>query len=144
MSYNMRISPYISPCCSVLAAFLFTNLTKFECSHRCAAITYTHDIFHNKWKRSYHATWQISNLSIENEYHHLTLQNKFWLLLNKGVLFLNEFLNCYIASNQCPNRYCKHKIEIEICFHISDNVPTGCSYSNAHWQKSRRKKGSNS
>ena len=86
MSHNMRISPYLCPCCSVLAK-RFSNLTKFECTHRRAAITHTNGIFHNKCKRPHNATWNISNLYIENKYHHLTLQNKFWLLLNKGVVF---------------------------------------------------------
>ena len=82
----MRISPYLYPCCSV-SATRFSNLTKFECSHRRAAKTYTHDIFHDECKRPHHATWKIWNLCIENKYHHLTLENKFRLLLNKGVHF---------------------------------------------------------
>ena len=84
MSYNRRMSPYLYQCCGVLGA-CFSNLTKFECSHKRAAITYTHDIFHNKCKRPHHTTCKISNLYIENECHHLTLENKFWVLLNKGV-----------------------------------------------------------
>ena len=80
----MRISQYLNPCCSVLAA-RFSNLTGFECLHRRAAITYTHDISHNECKRPHNASWKISNLCIENKCHHLTLQNKFRLLLNKGV-----------------------------------------------------------
>ena len=84
----MRILPYLSSCCSVLAA-RFSNLTKFECSHRRDAVTYTHDIFHNKYKRPHHATRKISNLYIENKYNHLTLQKKFRLLLNKGVQYFS-------------------------------------------------------
>ena len=61
----MKILSYLSPCCGVLAA-RFLNLTKFECSHRRYALTYTHDIFHNKCKRRHHA-------------------KIFRLLLNKGV-----------------------------------------------------------
>ena len=82
----MRVLLYlhVCPCCGVLAA-RFSNLTKFECSHRRDTITYTHDIFHNKCKRPHHATRKISNLYIENKYHHLTLQKKFRLLLNKDV-----------------------------------------------------------
>ena len=83
----MRISPCLYPCCSVLAT-RFSNLTKFDCSHRRAAITYTQDIFHNECKRPHHATWKISNQYNENKYHHLTLENKFRLLLNKGVHML--------------------------------------------------------
>ena len=85
MLYNMRILPNLSPCCGVLAA-RFSNLTKFECSHRRDAVTYTHDIFHNKCKRPRHAIGKISNLHLENKYHHLTLQKWFLLLLNKGVV----------------------------------------------------------
>ena len=80
MPYNMRILPYLSPCCAVLAA-RFSNLTIFECSHRRHVITYTNDIFNNKWKRPHYATRNISNLYIENKYHQLTLQKKsdyFW------------------------------------------------------------------
>ena len=79
---NITISIY--PCYSVLAA-RFSNITKFEYSHRRAAITYTHDIFHNECKRPHHAAWKISNLYIENKCHHLTPENKFRLLLTKGV-----------------------------------------------------------
>ena len=85
----MRISPYLYPCCSVLAA-RFSNITKFECSHRRAIVTYSHDIFHNEYKRPHHATWEISHLYIENKYHHLTLENKFRLLLNKGVHIMHR------------------------------------------------------
>ena len=68
MSYNMRISPYLCPCGSGLAA-RFSNLTKVECSHRRGAITYTHDIFHNRCKRPHHATRKNSNLYIERKCH---------------------------------------------------------------------------
>ena len=84
VSYNMRILPYLCPCCGILAA-RFSNITTFECSHRRDAITYTHDIFQTKCKRPHHATRKFSNLYIENKYHLLTLQKKFRLLLNKGV-----------------------------------------------------------
>ena len=80
----MRILPYLSPCCAVLAA-RFSNLTIFECSHRRHVIAYTNDIFNNKCKRPHYATRKNSNLYIENKYHQLTLQKKFRLLLNKGV-----------------------------------------------------------
>ena len=73
----MIISPYLYPYCSVLAASFGT---KFGCSYRRVAIRYTHDIFHNICKRPHHATGKISNLYIENKYHHLTLENKFRLL----------------------------------------------------------------
>ena len=85
----MIILPYQSPRCGVLAA-RFSNLTKFERSHRHDAITYTHDIFHNKCPRPHHATQKISNIYIENKYHHLTLQKIFRLLLNKGVHILDK------------------------------------------------------
>ena len=85
MSQNMRITPNLCPCCNVLVE-RFSNLTKFECSHRHAPITQTHDVFHNKCKILHNTTWRISYLYIENKYHHLTLQNKFRLLLNKGVV----------------------------------------------------------
>ena len=85
MSYNIRILSYLSPCCGVLAA-RFSNLTNFECSHRRDAVTHTHYIFHNISIGPHHATRKISNLYIENKYHHLTLQNKSRLLLNKGVV----------------------------------------------------------
>ena len=52
----------------------FLNLTKFKCSHTRDAITYTHDIFLNRCKRPHNASWKMSNLVIENKYHHLTLQ----------------------------------------------------------------------
>ena len=81
----MIMLPYLCPCCGVLVA-RFSNFITFECSHRRDAITYTHDIFHNECKRPHHATRQISNLYIENKNHLLTLQKKFRLLLNKGVL----------------------------------------------------------
>ena len=65
MSHNMRILPYLSPCYGVLAA-RFSNLTKFECSHGRDAAIYTHDIFHNKCKRTHHATrkFQIYTLKL--------------------------------------------------------------------------------
>ena len=84
MMYNMRILPYLSPCCGVLAA-RFSNLTILECSHRRDFIIYTHDISNNKCKRPQYATQKMSNLYIENKYHQLTLQKIFRLLLNKGV-----------------------------------------------------------
>ena len=80
----MRILPYLCPCCGVLAG-RFSNLTKFEDSHKRDALTYTHDIFNNKCKSPYHATQKISNLYIENKYHHLTSKIKFRLFLNKDV-----------------------------------------------------------
>ena len=110
MSYNMRILPYLSPCCDVLAA-RFSNLTIFECSHRRDVITHTHDIFNNKCKIPPYATRKTSNLYIENKYHQLTLQKKFQLLLNKGVqhsqqnirynlLVLNCLINIPMAENK--------------------------------------------
>ena len=38
------------------------------------------------------------NLYIENKCHHLTLQNKFWLLLNKGVHALRQKGCVYLYS----------------------------------------------
>ena len=103
MLYNMPVSPYLYTCCSVLAA-RFSNLTKFECLLRRDAITYTHDIFHNECKRPHHATWRIWNLDIENEYHYLTLENKFRLLLIKGVelsILGVTYQHIFATSNLC-------------------------------------------
>ena len=98
MSSNMRISPYLYTCCSVLAA-RFSDLTKFESSHRRDAIIYTHDIFHNERKRLHHAIWKISNLYIENKYHRLTPKNIFRLLLNKGVHLDSNFITIYFHGS---------------------------------------------
>ena len=85
------------PCCSILTA-RFSNLTKFECSHMREAITYTHDIFRNECKRLHLATWKISILYIENNYHHLTLQKQFRLLLNKVVIMHRcKSIKCLIS-----------------------------------------------
>ena len=73
MLYNMRILPYLCPCCGVLAA-RFSNLTRFECSHRRDAVTHTHDIFNTNCTRPHHITRKISNLYIENKYHLSTLK----------------------------------------------------------------------
>ena len=80
----MRMLPYLNPCCGVLTAH-FSNLTKFECSHRRDIITYTHDIFNNRCKIPHYATRKMTH--IENKNHQLTSQNKFRLILNKGVHF---------------------------------------------------------
>ena len=79
----MRISSYLCPWCSVLAAH-FSNLTRVECSHRRDAETYTHGIFHNNCKRPHHATWKLSNLYIENKYHDLTLHKKIPITFVQG------------------------------------------------------------
>ena len=60
----MRILPYLSPWCGVLAA-RFSNLTKFECSHKRDAVTYTHDNFHNKCKRPRHATRKFQTYTLK-------------------------------------------------------------------------------
>ena len=84
--YKMRILPYLCPCCGVLAMH-FLNLTTFECSHRRDAITYTHDILHNKCKRPRHATQKNSNLCIKNKYHLLTLQKKIPITFEQGCTY---------------------------------------------------------
>ena len=56
-------------------------LTKFACSHRCDAIKYTHDIFHNKCKRPHHATrkFEIYTLKINTIIWHCKKQSDyFW------------------------------------------------------------------
>ena len=58
MPYNMKMSPFFYPCCTVLTAHV-SNLTKFECSSQCDSVSYTYDIFHNKCQRPYHAKWKI-------------------------------------------------------------------------------------
>ena len=113
----MIILSYLCPCCAVFAA-RFSNLTKFECSHRRDAITYTHDIFHKKCKRSQQTTRKISNLYIENIYHHLTLQQKFRLLLNKGVGYMLDDTIFKMAA--------KHHIEFER--HSQTNIQAGIEY----------------
>ena len=68
----------------------FLNFTTFECSHRRDAITDTHDIFHNKYKRPHHATRKISNLYNEYKYHLLTLQKtKIPITFEQGSIIIH-------------------------------------------------------
>ena len=116
MSYNMRILPYLNPCCGVLTA-RFSNLTKFECSHRRDIITYTHDIFNNKCKTPHYVTWKISNLYIENEYHQLTLQKNsdyFWTRVYDilQLLFTSKLnMTDVVVYSECQHSFqLSHKI----------------------------------
>ena len=104
----MRILSYLCPCCGVFAA-RFSNLTTFECSHWRDALTFTHDILHNKCKRPQQTTQKISNLYNENIYHHLTLQQKFRYFLNKGVCVS---LPQWIKVNQRSDPNCSKWLQI--------------------------------
>ena len=116
----MRILPYLSTCCAVLAA-RFSNFTIFECSHRCQVITYTNDIFNNKCRRPHYTTRKISNLYIENKYHQLTLQ-KIPITFEQGcrsmVIFQWSISNYKCSFNEW-NAYKIHKrlIRISNCIH---------------------------
>ena len=103
LSCNRRISPYICPCCSALAA-RFSNLTRFECSHTRDAIIYTFSTINAKDLifpscimtnfKSIHYKWRPP----------FDIAKKNLLLLNKGVQWvslgscvvigLNELCQC--------------------------------------------------
>ena len=66
---------------AALLAARFSNLTKFECSHRRGALTYTHGIFHNKCKDliMQHENFQIYKLKINTIIWHCKKKSDyFW------------------------------------------------------------------
>ena len=79
---------------SVLQRFgsaFFTNLATFECSTRREGVSYTYDIFHNKFKNIIvqHAKFEIYALKLNAIFD---IANKFPLLLNIGSAYIHKIL----------------------------------------------------
>ena len=133
----MRILPYLSSCCSVLAA-RFSNLTKFECSHRRDTVTYTHDIFHNKCKDliMQHEKFQIYTLKINTIIWHCKKNSDyFWTRVYKSRKSRLLWVAIFVTSPPCVDitpqmlhtvgilrHHCIYGEESEISFTIGDAV----------------------
>ena len=92
-------------------------------------------VFTQAWRYNIHSWYfpqwmqntsscKISNLYIENKYHHLALENKFRLLLNKSVpspAYTSCKNNATVTSKQrCDDVWCNYDVSITsfICWDI--------------------------